>query len=143
MGATLTDPQKSDIRRWLGYSRLYKQLYPKLENAMNAVAAVADGGTQEDSSAVLLIQGWLVTLDQLEQTEVNLACQMSVLTAGTDKVTLDAAGRGLYGLRKMMKRYIGHISDTLSTAVYRDVFSNPIESPDALGESLRTTDFGQ
>lgn len=127
----LSNAQRNDVVRWGGWSRLYKQSYPKLENAMNAIRSLAEGGTQEDDSAVLQVIAWLANLTTLETQELNLACEMSVLTAGTDKVTLDAAGRGLYGLRKLQRKYIGMIYDTLSTAIYRDVFSTPIKSPDA------------
>ncbi len=139
---TLAESDKSQIRRWFGYSRIYVQLYPRLENAFTAVQAIADGGSQPTDDAVRLIQGWLANLADLEQAELNLAGQMAIVNAGTDKVALDAAGKGLYGLRKIMKRYIGHISDTLSTKPFRDIF-DPVDAsypPDEL--ERRFSDYG-
>lgn len=113
----------------MGTGRIFQQLWPKLENAMTSVQSSSDGGTQPDDSAVVLIQTWLTKLNNFESAEDNLIGQMAIMEAGTDKVALDAAGNGLYGIRKVMKRYIGHISDTLSCRPLRDVF-DPVDTND-------------
>lgn len=145
MGATFTDSQKNQIRRWLGYSRIYVQLYPKLENAMIAVQAISDGGSQPDDSAVLLIQGWLTNLNTLETQELSYVTQAQVFEAGTDNVKIDVS-HGIYNLRKIMKRYIGHISDTLSTKPFRDVFLPVEQTQETLAQQQADrvfSDYGQ
>ncbi len=120
----------------MGTGHIFNQLWPKLEGAMVAIYATSDGGSQADDSAVTMVQGWLSSLATLEQQELNLSTQMAVKTAGTDKVSLDAAGDGIYGLRKLMRRYIGHISDALSCKPLRDVF-DPVEASYEPGEAKR------
>lgn len=123
MGVTFANSDKNQVRRWMGASHIFTQMWPKLENAMTSIQATSDGGSQIDDSAVVLVLGWITQLNSLETNEINLAGQMAIINAGTDKVTLDAAGKGLYGIRKIQRRLIGHISDTLSCKPLRDIFT--------------------
>ena len=122
MGATLTDPQKTDVRRWLGFSRIYAQLDPALENAMNAIREISDGGTQEDDSAVILVQGALTSLATIETKMTNLYDQYAINEAGIENVKMNAL-RATYGLKMEARRVIGKIEDALCINKQRDVLS--------------------
>jgi hypothetical protein len=67
---------------------------------------------------------------------------MAIVNAGTDKVALNAAGLGLYGIRKVQKRYIGHISDTLACKPLRDVFSTVEATYEPGQEEKMFSDYG-
>jgi hypothetical protein len=142
MATTFSEAQKNDIRRWMGASHIFTQMWPKLENAMTMIYATSDNGSQIDDSAVILVQGWLTQLDTLEQAELNLSIQMAIVEAGTDKVKLDAAGNGLYGLRKIMRRYIGHMSDIFSCKPLRDVFEPAVCQYEQGQEQRSFSDYG-
>lgn len=131
-----SESQKTQIRYWFGASRLYVQLYPALENSMQAVLAVSDGGTSADDSAVTSIIGWLGILANIETSLTNLYTQAQVVEAGTDKVVLNIL-KGAYFLKQEGRRYVGHISDTLGLKPIRDVWSSP-ELQGAGGEGVNT-----
>lgn len=122
--ATLSEANKTQIRSVLGASRLFVQLWAQLENAMNAVESVANGGTQPDDSAVVLIQSYLSQITCIDNSIINLYGQAAVLEAGSDKVRLDAY-RGLAMLKSEGRRCIGRIADTLSCRPLRDVYASP------------------
>lgn len=141
MGATLTQPQRVQVRRYMGASRIFTQLWPKLENAMNAIASLADGGTQPDDSAVLLVQQLLGYLADLECKLITLQGQVAIVDAGSDKVKLDT-GKALFLLYKEGRRYIGSMSDVLSCHPLRDYYSSP-QTQDEPGQSDRAfSDYG-
>jgi len=136
----LSQFERQLIRKWFGCSYFYEQRWQKLESAMDQIAAVADGGNQPDNSGVQVVRFALMMLWDGELQENALLPQMSVLTV--NKTNLNAAVYGLSGIRSVMIRHIGTISDALSCSPLRNVF-DPVESkPDDYGGNARYTNYG-
>ena len=117
------EAERVQIRRWLGYSAMYASRDPILESAISSAQAVAEGGSRPDDRTEPAVRGWLAELTTLETRWKELYEQMQA--AKLDDITIDPL-RGLSGLFKIGRMYVGHLSDALSTPVKRDVFSAPI-----------------
>lgn len=118
-----TEADRVQLRKWLGYSALYASRDPILESAITSSQSTADGGSRPDNTTELAIKSYLTELTTLETTVKDLYEQMQAHKL--DDITIDPL-RGLAGLHKIGRQYVGHISDALSTPVKRDVFSAPI-----------------
>lgn len=116
------ESDRVQIRRWLGVPAIFLQAEPRLETSITAVQSVADGGGRPDSSTETAIKGYVSQLQTLETKIQALYGQMQVVDAG--KLSLDVL-RGLAGLKSIGRWYVGQISDALSHAPVRDVFSAP------------------
>lgn len=118
--AAWTEAQRVQVRDILGFSGIFLQADPRLENALTSVLAIADGGTRPDNSTQLEIleivcevQGIYCQLQALRQ-------QLAVLRA--DKVHIDAA-RAIIMVRSEGRRLVTRLSAALSTNPRRDIFS--------------------
>lgn len=123
------ESEKVEIRKYMGAGSIYLQLFPKLENAIIAVQSVADGGTRPDSSTENSIRTYLTKLATVESNLESLQCQMQVVQAGRDEVTLDVK-QGVMLLRSEGRRLVGAISRTLACAPVWDFFSSQQPSAD-------------
>lgn len=124
MGSTFTEANRVQIRRWLGFSAIFIEADPRLENAIKSVQAVADGGTRSDDSTVLAIKDYLTKLASIETEWVKLTTQGGMQGGTIDELKIDPL-RGLAGLQKIGRMYVGFIADALSTRPRRDVFTAP------------------
>ena len=124
-----TEIQKVEIRKYMGAGSIYLQQFPKLENAITAVQAVADGGTRPDSATQNSIVSYLTKLATIETKLEALQCQVQVVNAGEDEVKLNVA-QGIFLLHKEGKRMIGIIARTLACAPVWDFFSSQAPSAD-------------
>lgn len=118
-----TEAERVQIRRWLGYSAMYASRDPILESAITSAQSTAEGGSRPDNTTELAIRGWLAQLSTIETRWQELYEQMQA--NALDDIKIDPL-RGLAGLFKIGRQYVGHISDALSTPVKRDVFSAPV-----------------
>lgn len=114
-----TNAEKLAIKKWLGFS-LFQNADQRIDQAILAVQAVADGGTQADGSAVTEVRKQLGYLDQVEARQLDLHLQMAV--GKVDEIEIDAA-RGAIALSMLGRQYVGIISGLLGLAPCRDVFS--------------------
>src|SRR5678815_5817277 len=73
-----SEANKVAIRKYMGAGSIYKQLFPKLENAITAIQSTADGGSQVDSSTEDSVKAYLVKLAAVEDKLEALQCQMPV-----------------------------------------------------------------
>lgn len=121
----LQESDKVKIRKWMASSYLYQQLFPKLENAMNAISAKADGGNQPDDSAVLLILTALSNLDSLEAGRLQNVQIGFVSKSSSGTMINPLLGYALN--KKEISIWVGYISDILSTRPYRNV-GDPAET---------------
>lgn len=112
--------EKAKVRKWLGYSPLFRDQYPGIDQAIIAVQSVADGGTLADSETEDLIQGYLTELDQIETRLEELRDQMEA--SSVDEVKADSA-RAMLAVYKEGRRFVGHICDALGASPARDVFT--------------------
>jgi hypothetical protein len=121
--------ERVQIRTYMGSGAIYKQLFPKLENAITAIQSLADGGSQKDSSTENIVRVNLTKLDTLETKIESLHCQLQIVEAGLDNVTLNAT-KALYVLKSEGRRYIGTIARILACAPVYDYFSSQTPSQD-------------
>lgn len=115
-----TEPERVQIRRYLGCSRLYLQGDHRLESVMTSVQSIADGGSAPDGSTEDLIRATLADLAALEGSMKALWAQAQALDA--DGLKIDAA-RAMAVLRAEGRRLVGCIADQLEFHPRRDVFS--------------------
>ena len=119
-----SEGERVQIRRYLGYSRLYLQSDPRLEAVMTSVQSQADGGSSPDSSTEDLIRSLLGDLVELQRSMKALWAQAQALDA--DGLKIDVA-RAMAVLRSEGRRLVGEIADQLEIHPRRDVFvSKPL-----------------
>ncbi len=113
----LTDPQKAQIRRWLGYSLLYSQTDPVLEGQFVALAGLPDGGATE--AVVVSI------LAELDAVVVRVKALAGHYEADkVDELRVDPT-RARATLHAVGRWWVGQLSDALHMPVRRDAWSAP------------------
>jgi hypothetical protein len=113
-----TDPEKAQIRKWLGFPAIFHFRDPRLESAIDAVSAIEDGGATEDE-----VQALLVKLAAIEtKIEAALDC---LGTVQVDKIMTDNA-RAIAVLESRGRKLCGRLSVVLGLNgfVMRDAFSS-------------------
>lgn len=124
-----TESDRVKIRKYLGSSSLYKQLFPKLENAITVVQSIADGGSQASSDTELSIKTIISALESIETKITNLHCTVHVVEAGNKEAVLDTA-KGMFLLKSEGRRLIGVLSRTLGVAPVYDYYSGQMPNHD-------------
>lgn len=124
--AAWTELERAKIRHYLGFSAIFLQADPRLENAMTTVLAIADGGTRADSSTQTQIQGWITDLETVETNLKNLWNKSLALKV--DVIQIDPV-RGMMMLRAEGRRIVTNIATALATKPRRDVFSASQTNP--------------
>jgi hypothetical protein len=115
-----TEGERVQIRRYLGYSRLYLQSDSRLESVMTSIQSQADGGSSPDSATEDLIRSLLDDLTELQKNMKALWTQAQALDA--DGLKIDVA-RAVAVLRSEGRRLVGEIADQLEVHPRRDVFA--------------------
>ena len=118
--ADWTETQKTWIRDALGFSSIFIQADPRLENAINSIRAIADGGTRPDNSSQLEALSICEEIKEVYCELRNARKQLTVVSV--NKIKLDAA-RGIIMLRSEGRRLVTRLSAILSTNPRRDIFS--------------------
>lgn len=116
------ESDRVQIRRWLGRAALFLQADPELENAIESVQSIADGGSRPDNSTELAIKGWLTELTTIESKIKALYDELDAHKV--NELVIDPA-RAVMVFRSIGRTYIGHLSDALGVKPIRDVFSAP------------------
>jgi hypothetical protein len=116
-----TQQERAWWRHFLGFSAIFKQADPRLENAVTAISSIADGGTQPDSTTENYARTIIQDALAVEALLKNLWLQMQVSKSSGGNV-LDAL-RGMMGLRQEGRRIVNSLSAIISTNPRRDVFS--------------------
>lgn len=124
MSEVFIESDRVQIRRWLGFSGIFLQADPRLENAITSVQATADGGTRADDSTVVAIKDYLEKLSGVETEWMKLTVEGGMQGGQIDELKIDPL-RGLQGLKQIGRMYVGFICDALSTRPHRDVFTSP------------------
>lgn len=130
-----TEPEKVSIRHFMGSGALFYGLYPLLESAMVTVQAVADGGSQPDTSTETAIRS---TLTNCVAIETQLSKLWSFMLVGTaDEAKIDAP-RAMAALRMEGRRLSGHLARYLGfKAVLTDIWAGaPAHVPPVIGPDL-------
>lgn len=151
------------VRKFLGFSAIFLQGDPRLENAVSATMSVADGGARPDSNTENAVKALLygtaaqcgpagVTLGPTAHNVafaiparpglVNVKAALDGLipisyALKADEASIDPA-RGAAILRRMGREMVAELADVLSTPPRFDVFGTrrPGADPemDAIGE---------
>lgn len=124
MGQTFAESDRVKIRRWLGFSAIFLQADPRLENAITSTQSLADGGSRPDDTTVIAIKDYLTKLTNIETQWVLLTTEGGMQGGTIDELKIDPL-RGLAGLKQVGRMYVGFIADALATKPHRDVFSAP------------------
>lgn len=121
---TFIESDRVKIRKWLGFSAIFLQADPRLELAITSVQAIADGGSRPNDSTVVAILSYLTKLDGIEAQWMLLTTEGGMQGGQVDELKIDPL-RGLQGLCKIGRMYVGFIADALATRPHRDVFTAP------------------
>jgi len=121
-----TETDRVQIRDMLGFGAIFLQADPRLETAITAVQAVADGGTRPDTSTELFIRT-LIADFQLVLTSLK-ALWNKAIAVQVDEVKVDVY-RGRQMLCQDGRRIVNRLSAVLSTHPRRDVFGTPKMNP--------------
>lgn len=142
--ATWTEAQRVSVRKWLGFGNQFLQADPRLEIALDAILAIADGGTRPDNSAQLAIIGYLTLLDgqpgigqppTATSIEGQWLQQLQMLPVGeADGETKLDASRALPGVARIGRFYVRQICYSLGfKKPLVDVFAqNPVFNEDVM-----------
>ncbi len=121
------ESDRVQIRHFLGFSAIFLQADPRLENAILSVQAVTDpGGTRPDNSTELQIKALIVDLQSIETKLKALWDQAQVSAAG--KVALDVF-RGRMMLCSEGRRLVNGLCRALGTHPRADIFSSASLTP--------------
>jgi hypothetical protein len=123
----ITEAERVQIRKYLGFSRLFLQIEPRLESVITTVQSIADGGSAPNNTTELEIRARLADLAALETALKDLWTQAQALDA--DGLKIDVA-RAISSLRNEGRRMVGYIADALEISPKRDVFgAKPVMVP--------------
>jgi hypothetical protein len=133
-----TEADRAQIRHYLGFSALFLQADPRLEQAIDSVRSRADGGTRPDDSTERQIRGWLGQLARIEERLAEVWEEAEALRVSDLNVD---PYRAMALLRSEGRRVVGGIARALATRPLHDVFS--ASPPDPEGSTFPATDRGQ
>jgi hypothetical protein len=121
-----SEADRTLLRHYLGFSALFLQADPRLENAIASVQSRADGGTRPDDSTEKQIRGWLAQLARIEARLEEVWDEAEALRV--DELGIDPM-RALALLRSEGRRIVGSIARALATSPRHDVFSAAEPNP--------------
>lgn len=127
------------IRKWLGFAAIYLMSDPRLENAITSIQAISDGGSRPNDTTVVAVKDYLTKLDSIEVQWLLLVSEGGMQGGQVDELKIDPL-RGLQGLCKIGRMYVGFIADALATRPHRDVFTAPPLL--SAGGEMSQPDFG-
>ena len=136
-----TESEKSNIRAYLGFPALFHQQEPRLENAINSVQSVADGGVLPTSDTQERMRTVLSQLSNVDTKITALYCQFQVLEVSNPKTRLDAIRAAFY-LKMEGRRLITQLAIPLGTKPFRDYYSPLPLNNEFGGNSPFPTDLG-
>ncbi len=116
-----TSAERVSIRKYLGFPTLFRQIEPRIENAIQSVQAVADGGVLPDDSTQASMRAVLAKLDSLETKISDLYCQFQIEQVGKEELHLNMS-MALAMFKSEGRRLIHQLSIPLGTRVVRDYF---------------------
>jgi hypothetical protein len=133
-----TESDRVKIRDSLGFSAIWLQADPRLENAITSIQSISDGGVRPDNSSELAAKAICADIE-------TLYCDMKALwkavsVGQANKVKIDAV-RGLMMLRSEGRRQVTRLSALLSTNPRRDIFS--ASEPNLNGDAFYTSPGSQ
>jgi hypothetical protein len=122
------------IREFMGFSAIFLQAEPLLENAITAIQAVADGGTRPDQSSETRVKAIIQSLQAVEDAIDGILTANTLgfaFTTKADEAALDCA-MGLGLLRQRGRQYVTRLANILATKPRSDCFSPTRARPDGV-----------
>lgn len=117
-----TEQEKADIRAFMGFPSLFHQQEPRLENAINSVQSVADGGALVSTATQDRMRAALVRLNAIDASITCLYDRLLVTEVGEEQVKLNAS-RAIFVLEGQGRRWITQLAIPLGTQPFRDYYS--------------------
>lgn len=142
----LLEADRVQVRKYLGFADLFLQADPRLESAMSAIQATADGGTRPTSDAQLamlgIVYGWTTKngrsvrgLQDVDADISQLSAQQGAIKA--DEVTGDSA-RETLRLQMEGRMLVARLARMLDTYPRSDCFAQAPMLEDAYPNYPRT-----
>lgn len=120
------ESDRVQIRHFLGFSALFQQADPRLENAITAVQGPPNG-TRPDSSTEAQVLALVTSLISIE-TKLSALWDQAVAVQ-VDEIRVDVA-RGRAMLCMEGRRLVAGLEAALGTHKRRDIFSSGASNPD-------------
>lgn len=117
-----TPDEKANIRAYLGFPALFHQQEPRLENAINAVQSVADGGALPDSATQDRMRNVLAQLAYIDCRLSNSQGYLHALSVDNNDIKVDFI-RANFVLKMEGRRLITQLAIPLGTKPFRDYYS--------------------
>ena len=136
-----TELERANIRKYLGFPSLFKQFQPRLENAMNSVQSVADGGQMPTADTENNIRLVLTQLANVDTQLVNMQGLLFVVDAGSDKVSINPT-KAMFMLKIEGRRIISQLSIPLGCKALSDYYGSTRYATGFEGDSFFPTDLG-
>ena len=147
-----TESDRVDIREFMGFSAIFLQAEPLLENSITCIQAVTDpGGTRPDNSTELRVKAIIVSLRAIEAAIDNIVTGGAVFGGASgagfafvlkaDEGGLDPA-MGLGLLRQRGRQYVTRLANILATKPRVDCFASSQPNPDAANLAVIKSSFG-
>lgn len=118
--AAYAESDRVQIRIYVGYSAIFLQADPRLENAITATLATTDGGTRPDNSTQTAVMGYITQLQGIDQNLTNLNALMGA--GAVDEIRIDPA-REMARLRMEGRRLVHRLCRFFDVQPYSDIFS--------------------
>lgn len=128
-----TEAQRVRIRHFLGFGALWLQAYPRLENAITHIQAVADGGDRPDNSSKAAMEVLIADATTVETSLRALWCYAEV-AGKQEEATIDpfrgaimlrAEGRRIVYAMARLLGMVGPIADVFSSGEITPVGEDP------------------
>ncbi len=116
-----TEPERVQIRSFMGATRLFLDQDNRLESAMDAVDAFPTSDTEDYITDTILVR-----LNAIDAELVKLETKYLAMSADEVKVSPAQAQGMLY---RDGRRWVGRLADTLSMRPYRDTYTASPEAP--------------
>lgn len=117
-----TVAERVQIRMYIGFSNIFLQQDPRLENAITAVQSIADGGVQPTTDAEAMVRAILVKLTSNDASIDALADFSGATAADKGDAEIDAA-REQARLQSVGRMYIARLCRMFDTYPVADVYS--------------------
>lgn len=136
-----TEDEKANLRAYLGFPSLFHQQEPRLENAINSVQAIADGGALSSNSTQERMRTVLTQLAFIDCRLNKTDTYLHALSVDNNNIKVDFI-RANFVLKQEGRRLITQLAIPLGTRPFRDYYS-PLPLNDEFGgNSPFPTDLG-
>jgi len=117
--ASYLESDRVSVREYLGFSSLFLQADPRLESAITASQAIADGGTRPDNSLQLRVLTIVAALQAIDAAIDNLLIQQGTMELAEAKLN---SYREMIRLKARGRIYVHRLARVFDTLPRADCF---------------------